>query len=151
MAQNDMNTPAKPDGRRTRGERSMTLVEYVRARLLEHIIQGHIKPGEMVQLGRLAETYEVSRTPVREALALLEHEGVVTAIAYKGYLIQPIEPRDVHDIFFMRRILETSGIELATSRLSGEAIERLRGMQLPEGQVMTLQYDQVSRDFHRTI
>ena len=151
MTQAGSDSFSRPDGRRTRSERSMTLMEYVRGRLLEDIIQGHIKPGEMVQLGKLAESYEVSRTPVREALALLEHEGVVHAIAYKGYLIRPIEPRDVHDIFFMRRVLETAGIELATNNLSDDVLAELRGMQLPQGETMTLEYDQVSRTFHRTI
>jgi len=142
---------AKPDGRRTRGERNVTLVEHVRGLLLEDIIRGHLKPGEMVQLSVLADSYNVSRTPVREALALLEHEGVVTAIAYKGYLVRPIEPRDVQDIFFMRRVLETAGIELATKRLSDESLDRLRSMRLPDGDTMTLEYDEVSQDFHRTI
>lgn len=142
---------AKPDGRRTRGERNVTLVEHVRGLLLEDIIRGHLKPGEMVQLSVLADSYNVSRTPVREALALLEHEGVVTAIAYKGYLVRPIEPRDVQDIFFMRRVLETAGIELATTRLSDESLNRLRSMRLPDGDTMTLEYDEVSQDFHRTI
>ena len=142
---------AKPDGRRTRGERNVTLVEHVRGLLLEDIIRGHLKPGEMVQLSVLADSYNVSRTPVREALALLEHEGVVTAIAYKGYLVRPIEPRDVQDIFFMRRVLETAGIELATTRLSDESLDRLHSMRLPDGDTMTLEYDEVSQDFHRTI
>ena len=104
-----------------------------------------------MQLSVLADSYNVSRTPVREALALLEHEGVVTAIAYKGYLVRPIEPRDVQDIFFMRRVLETAGIELATTRLSDESLDRLRSMRLPDGDTMTLEYDEVSQDFHRTI
>src|SRR5690625_1524254 len=139
MTQAGSDSFSRPDGRRTRSERSMTLMEYVRGRLLEDIIQGHIKPGEMVQLGKLAESYEVSRTPVREALALLEHEGVVHAIAYKGYLIRPIAPRDVQDIFFMRRVLETAAIEVATRRLSAESLTRSRSMRLPDGDTMTLE------------
>ncbi|QGH70709.1 GntR family transcriptional regulator [Pseudactinotalea sp. HY158] len=143
--------PAKPDGRKTRGERSETLVEHVRSRILEDIIRARLRPGEMVQLTALANQYEVSRTPVREALALLEHEGVVSAIAYKGYLVRPIEPRDVHDIFFMRRLLETAGIELAAKRLSRSDLLELRGLKLPDADEMTLEYDNVSRSFHRTI
>lgn len=141
----------RPDGRKTRGERSETLVEYVRGRILEDIIQAKLKPGEMVQLTALSNQYEVSRTPVREALALLEREGVVSAIAYKGYLVRPIEPGDVQDIFFMRRVLEGVGIELACERLSDEQLANLRGSHPPPGDKMTIEYDNFARDFHRTI
>lgn len=141
----------RPDGRKTRGERSETLVEYVRGRILEDIIQAKLKPGEMVQLTALSNQYEVSRTPVREALALLEREGVVSAIAYKGYLVRPIEPGDVQDIFFMRRVLEGIGIELACERLREDQLEELRGSHPPAGDQMTMEYDHFTRDFHRTI
>src|SRR5699024_2628685 len=90
------------DGRKPRSTRSETLTEHVRQLILEDIIRARMRPGELVQLSGLADQYSVSRTPVREALSLLEREGVVRAIPYKGYLVQPIEPRDVHDIFFMR-------------------------------------------------
>lgn len=141
----------RPDGRKTRGARTETLVEYVRGRILEDIIQAKLKPGEMVQLTALSNQYEVSRTPVREALALLEREGVVSAIAYKGYLVRPIEPGDVQDIFFMRRVLEGVGIELACDRLLDEQIDQLRGSHAPLGETMTIEYDNYAQDFHRTI
>src|SRR5690606_32625852 len=66
-------------------------------------------------------------------------------------LVRPIEPRDVHDIFFMRQLLEGAGTELAAERLDHDEIQRLRQAKLPVGEVMTLEYDQVSHDFHRTI
>lgn len=139
------------DGRKTRAERSETLTEHVRQLILEDIIRGRMRPGDLVQLTALANNYGVSRTPVREALSLLEREGVVTAIAYKGYLVRPIEPRDVHDIFFMRKLLEGMGTELATERLESDTIGRLRQARLPETDRMTLEYDNVTRDFHHSI
>lgn len=141
----------RPDGRKTRATRSESLTEKVHALILEDIIRGHMPPGVMVQLTSLAEKYEVSRTPVREALGLLEREGVVTSVPYKGYLVRPIEPRDVRDIFFMRQLLEGAGTELATARISEEELRSLRLSELPDSDVMTLEYDTVTRDFHRTI
>lgn len=142
---------ARLDGRKTRAERDETLTEHVYRLILEDFIRARMKPGELVQLTALADKYAVSRTPVREALGRLEREGVVKAIPYKGYLVRPIEPRDVHDIFFMRQLLEGAGTELAAERLDREEIQRLRQAKLPVGEVMTLEYDQVSHDFHRTI
>ena len=147
----DQPGAARVDGRKTRAERTETLTEHVRRLILEDIIRGRMRPGDLVQLTALANNYAVSRTPVREALSLLEREGVVTAIAYKGYLVRPIEPRDVHDIFFMRQLLEGAGTELATEKLASETINRLRQSRLPDADRMTLEYDNVTRDFHHSI
>lgn len=147
----DRPDTARPDGRKTRGARSESLLERVRRLILDDIIRARLRPGEMVQLTALAEQYGVSRTPVREALTLLEREGLVSAIAYKGYLVRSIEPRDVRDIFFMRRLLEGTGIELALDKLTADELTRLRGLKLPNAETMTLEYDNVAHDFHRTI
>ena len=126
-------------------------MDEAQRRILEDIIQGRLRPGSVIQLAGLAEKYGVSRTPVREALALLERQGLVQAIAYKGYLIRSIEPGDVRDVFFMRRLLEGSAAELACKRIEDSTLRRLRELQPPGGDEMTLQHDEYSREFHRTI
>lgn len=141
----------KTDGRKTRSNRQETLVEQVRRRILEDIIQARIQPGSVLQLAGLADQYGVSRTPVREALSILEREGLVQAIAYKGYFVRSIEPGDVDDVFFMRRLLEGTGAELAAERASADVLERLGRVSPPVGERMTLVYDEYSHDFHRTI
>lgn len=141
----------KEDGRKTRSSRDTTLVERVRTKILEDIIQGHMVPGSVIQLASLADQYGVSRTPVREALSILERQGLVQAIAYKGYLVRTIEPGDVNDVYFMRRLLEGAAIERATTRISDAALARLREEHPPLADRMTLAYDDYSHDFHRTI
>lgn len=144
-------TVERPDGRKTRSSRTETLVEQVRNLILEDIIRAKLKPGTMIQLTTLAEQYQVSRTPIREALTLLERQGLVSAIPYKGYLIKQIDPRDVRDIFFMRRLLEGAAVELAVPRLDAPTIARLRKLEPPQTDVMTLAYDTFAHDFHRTL
>jgi DNA-binding GntR family transcriptional regulator len=141
----------KVDGRKTRSAREESLVERVRRAMLEDIIQGRAQPGSVIQLSSLAERYGVSRTPIREALSLLERQGLVQPIAYKGYLVRPIEPGDLRDVFFMRRLLEGAGAELAAKHISTEAIQELHALQPPPSTHMTLAYDEYCHRFHLTI
>lgn len=141
----------REDGRKTRSSRDTTLVERVRTKILEDIIQGRMEPGSVIQLASLADRYNVSRTPVREALSILERQGLVQAIAYKGYLVRTIEPADVNDVFSMRRLLEGAGAERATALISDAQLARLRELHPPMTERMTLAYDDYSHDFHSTI
>lgn len=141
----------KVDGRSDRGLRDESLLESVRRLILEDIIQGVLAPGSMMRLQDLAEKYGVSRTPVREALNLLSREGLVTPIAYKGYVVRPIEPRDVYDTYFMRRVIEGAAAELAAEQMTGEELARLRGLHPPQVSRMTLGYDEYAHDFHHII
>lgn len=141
----------KQDGRKTRGSREESLVESVRRLILEDIIQAKIRPGTMLQLTELADHYEVSRTPVREALTLLERQGLVSALPYKGYLVKGIEPGDVHDLYLVRKVIEGAATELAVSRISPEALERLSREKPEQVDKMTLTYDEYAHGFHRTI
>lgn len=141
----------KIDGRTTRSTRTVSLVEDAQRRIFEDIIRGRLQPGTLIQLGPLADEYGVSRTPIREALKLLEREGVVQAIAYKGYLIRSVEPGDVRDVFFMRRLLEGSAAELAATRLQEPDLIKLREQQTPPGENLTLEHDKAFHDFHGVI
>ncbi|WP_033292633.1 GntR family transcriptional regulator [Amycolatopsis jejuensis] len=148
--QADPPSAIKTDGRKTRSSRGESLVDEARKHVLEDIIRGRLEPGSVVQLGTLADKYGMSRTPVREAIKLLEREGLITAIAYKGYLIRPVESGDVRDVFFMRRLLEGAAVQLAAQRIDDTALDHLRRMP-PPGDEMTLDHDESFHDFHRTI
>lgn len=140
----------RTDGRKTRSSRDESLVDEARRRILEDIVRGALEPGTVIQLGGLAEQYGMSRTPVREAVKLLEREGLVTAIAYKGYLVRQVEPGDVRDVFFMRRLVEGAAVELSARRIDDATLDRLGAMRPPAG-LMTLDHDHVFHDFHRTL
>lgn len=141
----------RADGRKTRSERTESLVETVRRLILEDIVTGRLEPGSVIRLAGLAEQYGVSRTPAREALAVLEREGLVTAIAYKGYLVRPIDPHDVQDVYAMRQLIEGAGAAAAAGRITGEALDRLASLRPPQVSKMTLDYDEYAHDFHREI
>lgn len=143
--------PARRDGRKTRGQREGSLVDEVRQRILDDIITGDMKPSSVVQLGALADRYGVSKTPVREALTALEGQGLITSLPYKGYMVRPVEPSDVYDVYLVRRVIEGAAAEIATDRLAPETLEDLASMRPPQVEKMTLEYDEYAREFHRTI
>jgi DNA-binding GntR family transcriptional regulator len=137
--------------RATPGRHPGALAEDAKERVLEDIIQCRLRPGEMLQLSELARKYGMSKTPVREALTLLQQAGLVEAIPYKGYLVKPIDKDDVDDVFLMRELLEGAAAERAARRITEEDLERLDALQAPETMVMTLEYDRYAQTFHYII
>lgn len=90
------------------------------------IIKGIYAPGETILETKLADELGVSRTPVREAVWLLEVEGLVEATPKKGAVVLGISAKDVADIFVMRQLLEGLAARWAASRLTDSQIKELQ-------------------------
>jgi DNA-binding GntR family transcriptional regulator len=82
------------------------------------IIEGKIAPGTKMREQRLADEYKVSRVPVREAIPLLEAEGLVYTVPRHGSFVARLTLRDVHDLFDVRESLETLAARLAAERIN---------------------------------
>lgn len=104
----------------------MSLTEKVYEQLKAQILRAEKRPGDVIFEADLAEEFRVSRTPVREALSLLASRGWVVVLPRKGYLIRPVELRDVGEIFTVRRMLEPSLAEQAARLGNPTQIARLR-------------------------
>ena len=91
-----------------------------------HIIKGAYLPGEVLLETKLADELGVSRTPVREAIWLLEVEGLVEISSKKGVTVLGVSPKDVADIFAMRQLLEGLAARWATSRLTDADLKELQ-------------------------
>ena len=76
----------------------------------------------------LAARLGVSRTPIREALVRLEHEGLVTSIPRRGYLIARKSKAELIEIIYTWAALESMAARLAAERASDESIASLRGI-----------------------
>jgi DNA-binding GntR family transcriptional regulator len=100
-------------------------VAGVRERILHDIAAGVLRLGTMVQLSVLAERYGVSRTPIREAMSLLEQDGLVVSLPQKGFLLRGIERGEAQDIHLVRRAVEGSAAGLAATRMGPRVVERL--------------------------
>jgi len=103
----------------------LSLTDQVYKLLKREIVHCQLVPGSEVSEGKLVERYEISKTPVREALARLQFEGLVKTIPRRGYQIAPIRLSDVNELFEMRVILESAAASLAAQRASQEQIDAL--------------------------
>ena len=102
---------------------SKTDVLYQQVR--ERIVCGDIRPGAILTEAELADEYGVSKTPVREALVLLGHEGFVESMPRIGHVVATFTVQDVLETFHLRSILEAEAAGLAAERITEEGIAAL--------------------------
>jgi DNA-binding GntR family transcriptional regulator len=92
------------------------------------ILDGSLKPGERIIEQRLAQTLDVSRTPVREALHKLERENLV-ARSGRGMAVQSFTADEVSDIYELRAQLESYAARRAAERITPTEIDEMRAVQ----------------------
>jgi DNA-binding GntR family transcriptional regulator len=101
--------------------------EYVYRRVREAILEAELPPGEIMSQVALAEELGVSRTPLREALRMLQAEGLVEARTNRRVRVAPISPSDLEELYSLRVVLEAQALRIAVPRMSQEHIARLEG------------------------
>jgi DNA-binding GntR family transcriptional regulator len=105
--------------------------ESLKALILEHTLQ----PGDRVNIDALARSLEVSPTPVREALARLESEGLVRKRPLVGFTVSPLLSRaEFENMFEVRMLLECAAARYAAERASADqraAISTIAARELP--------------------
>lgn len=84
-----------------------------------------LRPGERINEVALARQFNVSRTPLREALNRLMVEGFLVRTVNKGFVRRALDPKEIYNLYELRRIMETAVVHLACSRASDEAIADL--------------------------
>jgi DNA-binding GntR family transcriptional regulator len=87
-------------------------------RIREAVLDEIFKPEDHLTEAELVEKFEVSRSPVREALLALEKEGTVIISPYKGAIVRPLSPEEVLDIAELRLALISLALKPAHRRLS---------------------------------
>jgi DNA-binding GntR family transcriptional regulator len=89
------------------------------------ILNGKLKPGDKINQSQLAEEFVISRGPIREALRLLENEGLINHIPNHGTYVATLSKKDAHEIYTLRALLEEKGAELALPHLKKNHYEQL--------------------------
>lgn len=97
-----------------------TLKEKIYSTIVEQIMKGEINQDEFLSEVRLAERFQVSRAPVREALVALCNEGIVQNIPRVGYRIITITLKEIREALAVRLLLEREAAQQALRNLDSE-------------------------------
>ena len=106
----------------------VVLSEQIKAQLMDEIITGTYKPGDRLVESSLSKQFDVSQSPVREALKGLIEMGLVVQEPYKGTTVRDISSKDLHEVFSVRAALESLAAGLAAERCTSDDISVLEGM-----------------------
>lgn len=105
--------------------RTVDLAEQAYEQLKKQIRSGAFSEHEAVYENQLAERLGVSRTPIREAVRMLENEGLVERLTKGGILAVSITPRDLAVAIEARQALETIIVRWAATVITDEQLEEL--------------------------
>ena len=92
------------------------------------IIEGQLKPGEKISDVEIAEYFNMSRTPVREALQLLEGQKLIKSYPGKATMVTEIETDDIEKWYLPMAMLQQLAINLAVEKITPAHISRLRDL-----------------------
>lgn len=98
--------------------------------LRDAILTGKLVPGERLMENQLAEKLGVSRTPVREALRMLELENLVELVPRKGAQVLDMSEKDIINILEVRSALEGLATSLACKKMTKEELQQLKNMEV---------------------
>ena len=96
--------------------------------LLEAIINGKIKGGERIVESDLSKKYHISRPPIREALRMLEIDGLVALIPYKGVVVTEITIREIHENYQMKSIFEAFATRFGAEHFDEKIVDSIEAI-----------------------
>ncbi len=100
----------------------LPLRDVVFQTLREAILRGELKPGERLMELQLAAQLGVSRTPIREAIRMLEQEGLAVTMPRKGAEVAKMTLKGMEDVLEIREALDILACQLACDRISDELL-----------------------------
>jgi DNA-binding GntR family transcriptional regulator len=118
--------------------------------LRQQILTCELPPGRELREQELAQAFDVSKSPVREALQQLVSEGLVIVIPRQGYRVAPVSLRDANEIFTFRLAMELACIAEAVKNASDEELKTLVRFREFEGDYES-EFIAYNRDFHCTL
>jgi DNA-binding GntR family transcriptional regulator len=136
-----------------------TKKSFVYELLKRRIISGELTAGTILNEAELADELTIGKTPTREALIMLAHEGFVDALPRVGYAVTRLTLQDMLEIFTLRIILEVEAIGIASERITNNDISKLVANNKEEAALAKKTADaslrergyQLNREFHLII
>ena len=131
---------------RQRPQLADEVVQYVRSL----IMFGAVEQGTFLRLEPLAKKLGISATPVREAMAALEREGLVRLEPRRGYVVTPLSRQDVEDLYMVEAFIQGELVARAAKDATAERVAELRAIFLEMSRLMAAgQYDEADESFFR--
>jgi DNA-binding GntR family transcriptional regulator len=106
----------------------ISLRDQVANNIRRAIDAGALKPGERLVEADIAAQMGTSRAPVREAIRLLEQEGLVTNVPRRGSFVIELDHKDIEEIFSLRSVIEVLAVREALPRLTQEDLDGLQDL-----------------------
>ena len=123
--------------------------------LRERILSNDIAPGTRLVMRDVANDYDASDIPVREALRMLERDGLVETTPYRGARVTTLTAKEVEETYFIRSHLESIATGLAAERITDAELAQLdvlmRRMQAAVDAHDGPRFSELNHEFHHTI
>jgi DNA-binding GntR family transcriptional regulator len=144
----------KPIDREAEGAGRSAAIEVYDA-LESYILNGTLKPGTIVSQVAIADALQVSRTPVREAMRMLQEGGLLTGEPNYRSRVVEFDPVDIDALYAKRIVLEALGVAMTVKRLDRDGLAALENVVLslesPQAHEDFAQWQRLHREFHRMI
>lgn len=130
-----------------------TITDTLIDELREEIRAGKIKPGSRLRQLEVAERFGVSSTPVREAFAALEREGLLVSSPHRGVIVFRPTVKDLQETYDIRIPLEAAATEKAVENMTEDDLEALEDLleQMSASTTQPAQYNRLNLKFHQLI
>jgi DNA-binding GntR family transcriptional regulator len=112
------------DRRAIRTKTSAAVVDYV----LEQLFTGGLSSGDRIDQDQLGEALGISRLPVREALVMLERDGIVSMQYHRGVFVEPFDAESIFDDFEIMGLLSGVAVRRLASNHDNETVAVLHGL-----------------------
>jgi len=96
--------------------RREAMSDAVTKEIRSSILSGSLPPGKRIRQEELAQLFEVSRVPIREALRVLEGEGLVRNDRWRGAIVAPLDVNLIRDVYEFRGVIDSHVAEILASR-----------------------------------
>jgi DNA-binding GntR family transcriptional regulator len=132
--------------------RETVLREQVYQQIKHDIITCKLSPGEPLSENQFVDRFQVSKTPIREALTSLVQDGLVEYTPNRGFMVTTVSVADIQEIFEARTFFETELFRLAVQTITDEEIDRLEKQSRVDGEATSPEYAETflesNRKFH---
>jgi DNA-binding GntR family transcriptional regulator len=129
-----------------------TVAERIARVLGERIVSGELVSGTPLRQDRIAQEFEASHVPAREAFQLLRAQGLVVSEPRRGMRVAPIDPASVQEIVEIRGALEKLALSVAVPKMNAAHFERIERALIAGDRAQTMvEWEQANRTFHKEL